>query len=192
MELLHTMNGKAMLGHNNVNEEIDKLVKDSIIVDYKFTLIMQCEIQSEDRDLMVSVNDDVVFDGAVKSGRYEFDKEIKIPPGHKAIIKAKSNTHRHGDKIIINEVHVNGVNITKKHLWVMDQQKFTHIDNTIEMKNNGIYHNGTWSLELDTPIFPWLYKHGMSGSTWGSHKKHTYKEAVDDLYYKVINNVFRA
>ena len=103
MELLHTMNGKAMLGHNNVNEEIDKLVKDSIIVDYKFTLIMQCEIQSEDRDLMVSVNDDVVFDGAVKSGRYEFDKEIKIPPGHKAIIKAKSNTHRHGDKIIIND-----------------------------------------------------------------------------------------
>jgi hypothetical protein len=180
-----------MLGHNNVNEEIDRLVKDYIIDDYKFTLIMECEIQSKVRNLLLSVNDDVLFDGMVKSGRYEFSKDIKIAPGHKAVIKANSNTHKHGDKIIVAEVHVNGVNITEKHLWVMDQQKFTHINGTIEMRNNGIYHNGTWSLEMDTPIFPWLFKHGMNGSVAFSHSKNTYKESVDDLHYKIINGVFR-
>lgn len=180
-----------MLGHNNVNEEIDKLVKDYIIEDYKFTLVVECEIASQGRDLLVSINDDTVFNGAIKSGRYEFNKEIKIPAKQGAIIKAKSNTHEHGDKIIVKELHINGVEITKKHLWVMDRQKFTHSDDTIEMQNNGIYHNGTWSLELDTPIFPWLFRHGMTGSVAFAHRKNTYKESVDDLHYKVINGVFR-
>jgi hypothetical protein len=181
-----------MLGHNNVNEEIDRLVNESTIVDYKFTLVIQCEIKSAYRDLSVSVNDDVVFEGAVKSGRYELSKEIKILPGQKAIIKAKSNTHKHGDKIIVDQFHVNGVSIKEKHQWVLDQQKFTHIDGKIEMNNNGIYHNGTWSLELHTPIFPWLFEHSVTGSeALLSHKKNTYKETVDDLHYKVINTVFR-
>jgi len=189
----NTNNGMKMLNHNNVHYEIDKIVEKLEINDYKFTLRVRASIKSRNRNIKISINNETIFSGDIEEGNYEYTKEMHIPPGQSVCFEIATNTHQHGDKIIVETLLINGVDIEKTNLWIMDLRRFKHTDGRIEEKVNGLYHNGQWSITLPTPIFPWIVEKKRQLSVGVKYKTHDlgYDEKIDDMHYKILDRVYR-
>ena len=179
-----------MLNRNNIEYEFDKIVDSVNIVDYNFEIGVTATSFLKEPTMELSIHDKVIYSGSLKDGEHKFVKKIKADVDSSVIIKAKTDDHIHKQKIVKDRLVINGVNIFKTNLWVLDNQKFTHTDGKIEMKNNGLYHNGTWSLELPTPIFPWMRKNSNKKAK-GIYKDHFRADGMSDDYYKLLDKIFR-
>jgi hypothetical protein len=183
-----------MLNSNNIHHEVDQILKKSEINDYQITLGFDAKLLSGNRDLTILLNNNIIYSKDILTGSYEIKEESFIPPGKGIKLEAKTSSHVNGDKIIITKLEINGVNIHKTNLWLLDRQKFTHSDGEIETSNNGLYHNGTWSIEIPTPVFPWMMekKRQLSKDVhYIDRDSKAYEEKLDDIYYKLLNVVYR-
>ena len=184
-----------MLNSNNIHHEIDQVVEKAEINDYKIVLDLEAELPSGKRDLKVLLNGEVVYEGMIETGKHTVTKEAHLSPGKGILMQARTSDHVNGDKIIVTRFEINGVNMHRTNLWLLDSQKFTHDNGEVEIGNNGLYHNGAWSIELPTPVFPWMMKKKREISKnvhYVDRDNKDYQEKLDDIYYKLSSKLWNS
>jgi hypothetical protein len=153
-----------MINRNNIEYELEEIVKSVQITDYEITVKVRAVAMDEHSDLSVSINDEVIHSGDIADGEHDLKRLVNVQPNKVIQLRAHTNTHKHGKRFEIIGLNVNGVDIFKTNLWVMDEQRFTHTDGRVELQNTGLYHNGTWGLDLPTPLLPWLRQGSVARS----------------------------
>ena len=153
-----------MINRNNIEYELEEIVKSVQITDYEITVKVRAVAMDKHSDLSVSINDEVIHSGDIAGGEHDLKRLVNVQPNKVIQLRAHTNTHKHGKRFEIIGLNVNGVDIFKTNLWVMDEQRFTHTDGRVELQNNGLYHNGTWGLDLPTPLLPWLRQGSVARS----------------------------
>ena len=132
-----------MINRNNIEYELEEIVKSVQITDYEITVKVRAVAMDENSDLSVSINDEVIHSGDIADGEHELKGLVNVQLNKVIQLRAHTNTHRHGKRLEIIGLNVNGVDIFKTNFWAMDEQRFTHTDGRVELQNTGLYHNGT-------------------------------------------------
>lgn len=181
--------GDRMLNRNNIEYEIESMVQCAQVVDYDITVKVEAVGLQTGSDVSISINERVIHSGNLVDGHHSFDCKITVQPKSEIEIIAKTSTHLHGKRLVINGLIINGVDIFETNLWVMDSQKFTHSDGKVEQFNNGLYHNGVWSLNLPTPVLPWLRQGSVAKSK--TDYDHMHLDSNTDEYREILDKFFR-
>ncbi len=178
-----------MLNRNSIEYELDMVLENIHVTHYKIELDIEVQGQDGAFEVAIAANDDLIYNGCLKDGKHTLHKELTVPPKSELRLTAETSSHRHGQKAVIAGFRLNGVDIPKHNLWVMDSQLFKHVDGK-EEKTNGVYYNGTWSITLPTPVFPWMKAEQVKRS------KVKYDEHLDfgiegEEYYTLLDRIFR-
>ena len=115
-----------MINRNNIEYELEEIVKSVQITDYEITVKVRAVAMDEHSDLSVSINDEVIHSGDIADGEHDLKRLVNVQPNKVIQLRAHTNTHRHGKRLEIIGLNVNGVDIFNTNLWVMDEQRFTH------------------------------------------------------------------
>ena len=177
-----------MIDRNNIEQELEKIVKSVQITDYQITLKVRAASVDRDSDITVSINDLVIHRGEMADGEHQLAGQVNVQPKSLIKIRAHTSTHRHGRRLEVIGLNVNGVDVFETNLWVMDDQRFTHTDGRVEPRTNGLYHNGTWGIDLPTPLLPWL----RQGSIKRSKVKfdHMLLDPTSNEYKELLDKFF--
>ena len=178
-----------MINRNNIEYELEEIVKSVQITDYDIAIKVRAVAMDRKSDLSVSINDKVIHSGDIADGEHELKGSVNVQPNKVIQLRAHTNTHRHGKRLEVTGLNVNGVDIFKTNLWVMDDQRFTHADGRVEMQNNGLYHNGTWGIDLPTPLLPWLRQGSIKRSKLSFD--HMLLDTTSDEYRELLDKFFR-
>lgn len=178
-----------MLNRNNIEYEIESIVQSAQVVDYDITVKIETLNMNTDSDVTIAVDECVMHSGDLDDGEHSFTCKLTVQPNNTIKLRARTNTHRHGKRLAFTGLTVNGVDIFKTNLWVMDAQKFTHADGRVELHNNGLYHNGEWSLDLPTPVLPWLRQGSLAKSK--TEFDHMHLDSTTDEYREILDKFFR-
>ena len=179
-----------MLNRNNIEYEIDQVLESVQVVDYDIELDLAVRGQTGSFGVSVSANDESVYDGFPEFGDLTLCKSMNVPAGREIKLSASTATHRHGQRAIVVGLKINRVDVFKHNLWILDSQRFVHDNGKIEEGCNGLYHNGTWSLTMPTPLFPWIKQERVkrSGIRYDDHLKF---DIDGDEYYALLDKMFR-
>ena len=144
------------LNRNNIEYELDLIVDSVQITDYDIAITWDARNIDADSDHSISINGDVIHKGVLPDGTHTLTHKVNVPINSKIMFEAKTSTHKHGQHLIMTGLVINGVDMFGSNLWALDRRLFTHTDGRTEEISQGLYHNGTWTLEFPTPLFPWL------------------------------------
>ena len=144
------------LNRNNIEYEMDQVVESAQITDYEIDITVDARNLNAGSDHVLSINNDVVHKGALPDGTHTLTHKVNVPTNDKIMFEAKTTTHVNGQHLIITGLVINGVDLFRSNLWALDRRLFTHVDGRTEEISQGVYHNGSWTLEFPTPLFPWL------------------------------------
>lgn len=178
-----------MINRNNIEHELEEIVKSVQITDYRITIKVRATAMHKDSDLTVSINDNIIHSGDIADGEHELTGLVTVQPNKVIKLRAQTSTHRHGKRLEVIGLNVNGVDVFKTNLWVMDDQLFTHTDGRVEPQNNGLYHNGTWGIDLPTPLLPWLRQGSIARSKISFD--HMLLDTTTDEYRELLDKFFR-
>ena len=178
-----------MLNRNNIEYELDQIAKMAQVTDYDISLKVRTVGMGIGSDLSITANELCIHSGNIADGEHELKCKVTVEPDNVIELRAQTKSHRHGKQLVVCGLNINGVDVFKTNLWVMDGQKFTHTDGRIEMQNNGLYHNGTWALDLPTPVLPWLRQGSISRSK--VKFDHMLLDTKSDEYRQLLDKFFR-
>lgn len=178
-----------MLNRNNIEYELDKILEPLDITDYELEIEVTVKAPLEPYEINLQANDTVIHTGGLPDGVKKF-KTIVHVPGSTLDLAAHTQTHIHGQHVVVSGLSINNLDIFKSNTWIMDRQKFTHINGDVEKQCNGLYHNGTWSLSMPTPIFPWIRRERNKISKVRYHDHLTFDADGED-YYALLDKIFR-
>jgi len=179
-----------VLNRNNVEYEMDQLLKSIQIEDYSIVLDLSVSGQNGLFEVTVAVMDQIILEGRPDDGKHTLSTKITVPPGQDLRLSASTSTHTHPQQAVITGLMINGVDIFKHNLWVIDRQRFTHDDGRLEKNCSGLYHNGTWELSMPTPLFPWM-KQGRIDRSEVKYLDHLDFGISGDEYYSLLDKIFR-
>jgi len=178
-----------MINRNNIEYELEEIVKSAQVTDYEITIKVRSVAMDKDSDLTITVNGDTIHSGDLADGEHELLGQVNVQPNKIIELRAHTASHRHGKRLEIIGLNVNGVDVFKTNLWVMDEQKFTHADGRVETCNNGLYHNGIWGIDLPTPLLPWLRQGSIARSKVSFD--HLLLDTDSDEYRLLLDKFFR-
>ena len=178
-----------MINRNNIEYELEEIVKSVQITDYEITVKVRAVAMDENSNLSVSINDEVIHSGDIADGEHELKGLVNVQLNKVIQLRAHTNTHRHGKRLEIIGLNVNGVDIFKTNFWAMDEQRFTHTDGRVELQNTGLYHNGTWGLDLPTPLLPWLRQGSVARSK--TTFDHMLLDTTSEEYRQLLDKFYR-
>jgi hypothetical protein len=178
-----------MINRNNIEYELEEIAKSAQVTDYEITIKVRSVAMARDSDLTITVNGDTIHSGDLADGEHELLGQLNVQPNKVIELRAHTASHRHGKRLQIIGLNVNGVDVFKTNLWVMDEQKFTHADGRVEICNNGLYHNGTWGIDLPTPLLPWLRQGSIARSKLSFD--HLLLDTSSDEYRLLLDKFFR-
>ena len=178
-----------MINRNNIEHELEEIVKSVQITDYRITIKVRTVSMHRDSDLTVYINDHIIHSGVIDDGEHELTGLVTVQPNNVIKLRAHTSTHRHGRRLEVIGLNVNGVDVFKTNLWVMDDQRFTHADGRVESRNNGLYHNGTWGIDLPTPLLPWLRQGSIKRSKLSFD--HMLLDTNSEEYRLLLDKFFR-
>jgi len=179
-----------MLNRNNVEYEMDQVLKSMHIEDYHVQVQLEVQGQSGSFELALEVNDQTLLEDTPPDGTHTLAAQINVPAGQEMRLSARTRTHVHPQRAVVSGLIINGVDIFKHNLWVMDRQRFTHTNGRVEQNCSGIYHNGTWELVMPTPLFPWI-KQGRTERSKVKYLDHIDFGISGDEYYTLLDKIFR-
>ena len=179
-----------MLNRNNIEHEIDKILETVHVLDYDIELVLSFIGQTGSFAVSVSINDRPVYNECPQDGDIPVTTSVNVPAGGEIKLAAITETHRHGQHAVVAGLKINRVDLIKHNLWIMDGQRFTHRDGKIEERCNGLYHNGTWSLTMPSPLFPWI-KQERDKRSKVSYPDHLDFGINGDEYYRLLDQMFR-
>ena len=178
-----------MINRNNIEYELEEIVRSVQITDYDITLKVRATAVYRDSNITVSINNQVIHRGDLADGEHELTGRVNVQPKGLIKIRAHTSTHRHGRRLEVIGLNVNGVDVFRTNLWVMDDQRFTHADGRVESRNNGLYHNGTWGIDLPTPLLPWLRQGSIARSKLSFD--HMLLDTTSEEYRLLLDKFFR-
>lgn len=179
-----------MLNRNNIEHELDKIMECSDISDYDIEVTLSVTGLNEKSDTCLKVNDQTIHSGYLTDGEHTLQQKVQVPGDRTLELSLHTSTHNHGQKVSVEGIRINGVDLLKSHQFIWDMFKFTHTDGKVEEQNNGLYHNGLWNLSMPTPLFPWLTKERNKRSNV-EYRAHLNFDMDGEDYYKLLDNVFR-
>ena len=159
-----------MLTLDNIEQEIDRYANLSHENSYKIEIDVESQSCKGAPQIYVKINDCIYYEEKIKTNKtycidtfIEQDSICKITLG--MIGKTEQNTSIENNKIVadqsvkICDIRINNISIVNNNLYFFDYTKFTKSDTKeIITKTDGLYYNGELSLEIPTPIFPFLSK----------------------------------
>ena len=178
-----------MLNRNNIEYELDKILEPLDIKDYELEIDLCVKAPTKPYQLIVRANETVMHRGGLVDGDKTFQTTVHVPKGD-LVITADTQSHINGQHVIVSGLRINKIDVFKSNLWIMDRQIFTHLNGDVEKHCNGVYHNGTWSLTMPTPLFPWIRKERNKRSKV-DYFEHSKFNADDEDYYKLLDRIFR-
>lgn len=178
-----------MLNRNNIEYELDKILEPLDIKDYELEIDLRTRAPLEPYEILLRANDQVIYKGGLSNGNKTFQTTIHVPEGD-LFLNAETQSHINGQQVVVSGLRINKTDVFRSNLWVMDRQIFTHVNGEVEKYCNGLYHDGTWSLSIPTPIFPWIRRerNKLSNVDYFQHSKF---DAEAEEYYKLLDRIFR-
>ena len=159
-----------MLTLDNIEQEIEKYAE--LSHEHSYTIEIDVEPQSCNGapQIYVKINDCIYYEEKIETNKtYRVDTFIKKDSICKIVLgmvgKTEKNTLSEGKTIVANQyarivdIRINKITIVKNHLYFYDHTQFANSDTGEVLHNtDGVYYNGELSLEIPTPIFPFLSK----------------------------------
>ena len=157
-----------MLTLDNIEQEIDRYANLSHENSYKIEIDVESYSCNGSPHIYVQINDQTYYEEKVETNKtYCIDTFIQNDSICKIVIgmigKTEQNTRSENNKIVedqfvrIHDICINKISIVKNNLYFFDYNKFTKSDTKeVLTKTDGLYYNGELSLEIPTPIFPFL------------------------------------
>ena len=69
-----------MINRNNIEYELDEIVKSVQITDYEITVKVRAVAMDSNSDLSVSINDEVIHKGDITDGEHELKGQVNVQP----------------------------------------------------------------------------------------------------------------
>ena len=157
-----------MLTLDNIEQEIDRYANLSHENSYKIEIDVESHSCNGSPQIYIQINDQTYHEEKVETNKtYITDTFIENNSSCKIVIgmigKTEQNTKSENNKIVedqfvrICDIRINKISIVKNNLYFFDYNKFTKSDTKeVLTKTDGLYYNGELSLEIPTPIFPFL------------------------------------